>query len=162
MKWPSQTKERTIQPELEPLGRALLRGTWKEIASAVYRVKEIRSELIKCMLKQLSVECCDIISSKRPSLLRKTTASDIRKLSLANICHEMKERAPLLYSVMMTTATPNRKKYDATEWLPSVAIAAAVLLKQRCRMVNSVQLLIMTIIKFSRFQVYLVCLTTCI
>jgi hypothetical protein len=50
----------------------------------------------------------------------------------------MKEHAPLLYSVMMTTATPNRKKYDATEWLPSVAIAAAVLLKQRCRMVNSV------------------------
>jgi hypothetical protein len=66
------------------------------------------------MLKQLSVECCDISSSKRPSLLRKTTESDIRKLSLANTCHKMKERAPLLYSVMMTTATPNRKKYDAT------------------------------------------------
>ena len=97
----SQTKQRKLQPVLEPLGRALLRGTWKEIASAAYRVKKLRSELAKCMWKQLSVECSDIVSSKQESLLRKSKVNDIRNLSLTNICQELKGRIPLLYSIMI-------------------------------------------------------------
>lgn len=132
----------------------MLRGTWKEIASAAFRVKELRNELVKCMLKQLTIECCDIVSSKAPSLLRKTSAKDIRSMSLKNVCEELRNRTPLLYSTLMTIAIPKRSIQNKhLDWLPSVAMAGAVLLKQRSRMMNSVQLMLMLILKYSGHQV---------
>ena len=104
------------------------------------------------MLKQLSVECSDIVSSKQESLFRKSKVNDIQNLSLTNICQELKGRIPLLYSIMMTVATPPSRK-KIIEWYPSIALAAAILLKQRCRMVNSVQLIVMIIMKYCGFQV---------
>lgn len=106
------------------------------------------------MLKQLSVECSNIVSSKEESLLRKSKVNDIRNISFTNICQELKDRTPLLYSIMMTIATPHSRK-KVVEWYPSIALAAAILLKQRCRMVNSVQLTMMIIMKYCGFQVFL-------
>lgn len=104
------------------------------------------------MLKQLSAECSNIVSTKQESLLRKSKVNDIRNLTFTNICQELKDRTPLLYSIMMTIATPNSRK-KIVEWYPSISLAAAILLKQRCRMVNSVQLIVMIIMKYCGFQV---------
>ena len=153
--WPSQTKQHILQPDLEPIGCALLGGTWKEIAAAAFRVKELRSELIKCTLKQLSVECFDITSSKSLCLLRKSAANDICSLSICNICQEIKDRAPMLCSVLMTMATSHNSINKDATWFPSVATAGAVLLKQRCCMINSVQILILILSKYSGFQVFI-------
>lgn len=104
------------------------------------------------MLKQLSTECSKIVSSKEASLLRKSSVDNIRNFSLSSICQELNDRTPLLYSMLMTVATPHSRK-KIVEWYPSIAVAAAILLKQRCRMVNSVQLILMIIMKYCGFQV---------
>jgi len=38
-------KHRKLKPELEPLGRTLLQGTWTDIARAAFRVDELRAEM---------------------------------------------------------------------------------------------------------------------
>jgi hypothetical protein len=150
----------------------LLRGTWAEMARAAFRVKELRAELIKCTLRQLSVECTTIVSPKASSILRNTTAEGIRNLSLQDVCNEWKQQTPLLYSFLMTTASPSHrnqqrraKKFSfpssekakdnlaRCDWLPSVAVAGSILLKQRSCSMNAVQFMLMMLIKYSGFQV---------
>ena len=108
------------------------------------------------MLKQLSQECRNIVSSKPAgnlSLLRKCGANDIRSLSMNKICMELKMKTPLLYSVLMTIAIPAGKCKKPIDWTPSVAVAAAILLKQRNKLVNSVQIVLLMLIKYNGFHV---------
>ena len=73
-----------------------------------------------------------MVSAKDPSLLRKTAAAEIQDLSLKKASSDLKSRTPLLYSVLMTAAIPVRnKRSDEDMWLPSVVVAASVVLKQR-------------------------------
>lgn len=153
--WPSQVKTRKLKTVLEPLGKALINGTWSNIAGAVFRVKELRVELCKFFLKEIGKECCAMVSKKNLSLLRKTSATEMQSLSLVNISNELKTRCPLLYSVLMTAGTTGRKKSSTQSWLPGVVVAASVVLKQRCRDVNAVQLMIATLIKYTGFHVSL-------
>ena len=80
--WPSQVKTWKLKTELEPLGKALINGTWSNIAGAVFRVKELRVELCKFFLKEIGKECCAMVSKKNLSLLRKTSATEMQSLSL--------------------------------------------------------------------------------
>ena len=127
-----------------------------DIARAAFRIKDLRTEMLKLFLKEISKECCEIISTKSPSLLRKNSASDMQDLSLQKVCIELKARSPLLYSVMMTAAIPVRNQkhsLGSDKWLPSVAVAGSVLLKQRSRNMNAVQLMVTTLIKYTGFHV---------
>jgi len=127
-----------------------------DIARAAFRIKDLRTEMLKLFLKEISKECCEIISTKSPSLLRKNSASDMQDLSLQKVCIELKARSPLLYSVMMTAAIPVRNQkhsLGSEKWLPSVAVAGSVLLKQRSRNMNAVQLMVTTLIKYTGFHV---------
>ena len=113
---------------------------------------QIRSELAKLFFKEVAKESENLVSNKHASVLKKISALDIKNLSLKEVCVELKERCPLLFSVIVTCAVPRERK-ESPEWLPSVAVAAAVLMKQRSRMMNSVQIMLMTLIKYTGFQV---------
>ncbi len=65
--------------------------------------------------------------------LGKSAKDDILNFSLEKVCLELKERTPLFYGVLMTCA--NAKK--ETTWLPSIVVAASVLLKQRNTHMNT-------------------------
>ncbi len=69
------------------------------------------------------------------------------------VCMELKMKTPLLYSVLMTIAIPAGKHEKPIDWTPSVAVAAAILLKQRNKLVNSVQIVMMMLIKYNGFHV---------
>ena len=152
--WPSQVKQRKLKTDLEPLRKCLLQGTWSDIARAAFKVKDLRLELVKLFLKEIGKECYAMVSAKNPSLLRKTSAAEIQDLSLKKASSDLKTRTTLLYSVLMTAATPVcNKRNDEDMWLPSVVVAASVVLKQRCRNMNAVQLMVTTLIKYSGFHV---------
>ena len=150
-------KHRKLKPELEPLGRTLLQGTWSDIARAAFRVDELRAEMSKLFLKEIWKECCGMVSKKDPPLLKKTSAEEMQELSLKKVSIDLKNRCPLLYSALMTAAIPATKKRtesnEEEKWLPSVVVAAAVVLKQRCQSMNAVQLMITTLIKYTGFHV---------
>lgn len=86
--WPSQTRQRKLKTDLEPLGKSLLHGTWKDIVRAAFRVKDLRADMLKLFLKEVAKECTGIVSRKKPYLLRKTSAADMKELSFQKVCFE--------------------------------------------------------------------------
>ena len=137
----------------EPLGKALLRGTWKDMASAAFKIKELKAELLKFALKEIQIEACLLVSSKHPSVLRSVDVKNMAELSLENICQELRKRAPLIFSVMWSIALSKHSVKQQMEWLPSVAAAASILLKERSRFMNGFQLILTIIIKHTGYQV---------
>ena len=63
-------------------------------------------------------------------MLRANTKEEIVNFDFEKLCLEWKERAPIFYAFLMTCATTTRKEI-APEWLPSIAVAGSILLKQR-------------------------------
>ena len=113
------------------MGKSLLHDTLKDIARAAFRVKDLRAEMLKHFLKEIAKECTGIASRKKPSLLGKTSAADMKELSFQKVCFELKEHSrPLFYSVLMTGAilSGGRKgNANVQKWLSSVAVAGSVL-----------------------------------
>ena len=86
--------------------------------------RKLRVELSKLFIKEIGKACCTKLSEKNPFLLRKTYASKMQNLSLEKVISDLKTSSPLLYSVLMTTTTLQRKRGDTKLWLPSGVIAA--------------------------------------
>lgn len=85
-------------------------------------------------------------------MLRKCEMEDVADLSLEKICEELKQRAPLLFCVLMTVGIPANSVKKDMQWSPSVAAASAILLKERCRLMNGFQILLMLCIKHTGFK----------
>lgn len=116
---------------------------------------QLKAELLKLSLKEICKESCSLVSSKHPSVLRSVNVSNMAVLSLEKICQELRDRAPLIYSFMMTIAVPRRSVKEQVQRLPSIAAAASILLKERSRFMNGFQLILTMIIRHTGFQVCL-------
>ena len=151
VKWPSEKypRERELNDDLAALGLALVRETYTKMATTIFKIKPLKQSIILCLLKELSRECANLTSKKNPSILRKTSTDDMRNFKLENVAKELSTRAPLLYSTLLTTAV--RDQVNTT--LPSVALAACILLKERSPYLNAAQILMSVIMKFSGSQV---------
>ena len=58
-----------------------------------------------------------------------------------------------MFSVMWSIALSKHSVKQQMEWLPSVAEAASILLKERSRFMNSFQLMLTMVIKYTGYQV---------
>ena len=139
--WPSKTVEKKLHPELESLGKMLVRGTFKQIANAAWHSKQIRKHLIVNVLKQIDRECTNICSRKNPSCLRSPSKQKMLDFSFAKENEELQERAPLFYSVLVAGGS-NKKKTEKSSWIPAVGMAASILLRNRSPYMNAVQLML--------------------
>ena len=72
---------------------------------------------------------------KKPSLLRKSAKEDLVNFDFQHLCDEWKERAPLFFSFLMSSAVNKRTK--ECSWLSGIALAGSVLLKQRSEKMNA-------------------------
>ena len=133
--WPSKTVEKQLHPDLESLGKVLVRGTYKQIANAAWNSKHIRKHLIVNVLKQIDRECSNICSRKNPSCLRSPSKQKMLDFSFEKENEELEERAPLFYSVLVAGGC-NRKKTDKSSWIPAVRMAV------RSPYMNAVQLML--------------------
>ena len=139
--WPSKTVEKTLHPELESIGKMLVRGTFKQIANAAWRSKQIRKYLILNVLKQIDYECTNICSKKYPSCLQSPSKQKMPDFSFAKENEELQERAPLFYSVLVAGGC-NKKKTEKSSWIPAVGMAASILLRNQSPYMNAVQLML--------------------
>jgi hypothetical protein len=90
-----------LSKEFTSLGIGLVRGTFSQIADAIFKIKPLKVEITKCFLWQLSRECAELTSKKNPSILRKNATADIRRFELRKVCEELSKRAPLYYSMLL-------------------------------------------------------------
>ena len=87
---------------------------------------------------QLLLNAQSLGSTKKRSMARQSSSDDM------SLCEEWKEKAPLFYSFLISSALSGRQKdVNTVTWLPSVALAGSVLLRERFRAMET------TIIKSS-------------
>ena len=151
VKYPSKTMNKTLCGSYQGIGKALAHGVPSQIASAVMKNSTLRNHIMNRTLKTLSQEVSALCSTKNPSLVRKSGKEDLAKFDLQNICNEWKERAPLFYSFLMTSAVNKRTK-DYT-WFSSVALAGSVLLKQKNEKMDATASVIGVLLKSKSIEV---------
>ena len=155
IEWPSQTKERCLPQDLQQVGKMLCRGTYKQIASAVWKHNEIREHILQNAVKEIDKECpSGLCSVKTPSCLRETRKENLLRFSFEKMDEELQSRAPLLRTVLRAASLCQSKVKDSDlYWLPATSMAAAVCLKNRSPYMTAVQLIITIILQHSGLMV---------
>ena len=148
MYYPSEKKKKRLPASLEPLGKAILRGTYEQIAAAAFRQPLIQRFLHEHFVREIGKQCDALRSTKVKSLLRKYSDEDMMDFSFEKLCLEWRERAPLFYHVLMICANPLHG-IGSLDWIPSVALAGSVLLRERSKDMCAVALLVSRIIRDS-------------
>jgi len=151
VEYPSKSVNKTLQPSYEALGKALVHGPPERIANAVLKCEPIVNIVIKNVLHTVLVEVNGLCSRKNPSLLRKASKEDLLNFKMESVCEEWKTRAPVFFAFLMTVALSQGTK-EAT-WLPSVAIAGSILLKQRSSHMNATAVIIGILLKTGSLEV---------
>ena len=151
--WETGERERQLPSNLCTLGKMLVRRTFQQIASAAWHCPELRQHLLKEILKAVHHECASLCSSKDPSILRKTSKSEIVDFSFVKLQEELNIRAPTFNAVLKTASLKTQDKEQNLFWIPSVSMAAAVCLKNRSCRLTVVQLLVSIILQHSRLTV---------
>ena len=138
---------------MEPIGKA---GTYQQMAHNIWQHKIIKVELMKYVIRARAAECAELCSTKNISMARRCGSEDMLKFQPEALCQEWMEKAPLFYSIILSCALSTRRKDTKTvTWLRSVAMAGSILLRERSRGMDAMQLLVTTIIKSSDSQVNL-------
>ena len=138
---------RFVSASLRPIALALYRGNWQSVAQAVMKCDEISCRVVDLVLKRLQDECEKMCSCSTKSTLRKSSPDDLQSIDWNAIVSELKREAPLLFAVLMAAGAPPRprnvhKGTTEESRYPAICTAAAVLLKERCEFMSSLQHLI--------------------
>ena len=140
VEWPSRTKVNTLHEGLESLGKMLCRGTYKQIAGAVWKNPILRKYVEQFYLEEVDREYTAMCSLKNSSCLRSPSKKDLQRFSFKKFSTELESKAPL-FSAVLWTASVRKSKRDDEFWLPAVCMSAAVLLKNRSPSMNAMQLI---------------------
>ena len=140
-----------IPSEYESIGKALVHGTPKRIANAVMKCKPISKFVLEKVLRTVSTEVNSLCSRTNPSMLRKTGKQDLIKYSMQTLCLEWQTRSPVFYAFLMTVALSRSNKQS--NWLPSVALAGSILLKQRNSQMSATGAVIGILLKTGSIEV---------
>lgn len=140
VEWPSRTKDNVLHEGLESLGKMLCRGTYKQIAGAVWRNPILKKHVQQLFLQEVDRECTALCSLKNPSCLRSPKKEDLQSFSFKKFTNELESKAPL-FSAVLWTASVRKSKREDEFWVPAVCMSAAVLLKNRSPCMNAMQLL---------------------
>ena len=149
--YPSKKLNKTLQTSYRNIGKALAHGIPSAIANAVLNCPQLRTRIIEKVLRTVSKEVTSLCSTSNPSLLRKSGKADLVELDLELVCKEWRERAPIFYSFLLTSAT-NKSKRGCT-WFGSVAVAGSVLLKQRNEKMNALSTILGVLLKSKSIEV---------
>lgn len=140
--WPSNHLERKVPEQLQSLGKMLARGTYKQIASAVWRSPILRQEIQLLALKQIEKECTEMCSKKEPSCVRSPDKSKMLNFSFDKFNTELSSRAPFLHAVLHVSSVRSKRMKSNVLWKQAVGMAAAICLRNRSPYMNGVQLLL--------------------
>ena len=145
VEWPSKDRERQLPPDFESLGKMLLRGTYKQIACAVWNNKRLKKELLLNIMKDVDKECASLCSKKKPSCLRSPTKDQLLNFSMKKLDTELQERIPITYAMLTAASVNAREKTNlrsnkVENYSIAVGMAAAVCLRNRSMFMNAVQL----------------------
>ena len=104
VQYPSKSLNKTLHGTYQNVGKALAHGVPSRIAAAVMNYLPVRNHILEKVMKVVSKEVTSLCSKTNPSLVRKTGKKDLEKFDLEDVCKEWRERAPIFYSFLLTSA----------------------------------------------------------
>ena len=153
LQWPSQTRERHLPEDLQALGKMLVRVTYKQIANAAWNNPIIRKHLQILAVKQVDNECHNLCSRKERSCLRSPTKGQLLDFSFEKLERELEQRAPFTHAVLRTSCVNKRNSKKRSEWVPTVGMAASIILRNKSSRLNAVQVLLSIFLYHSSWTV---------
>ena len=150
--YPSKTVRKELNDDLAVLGKAIAFGFEQHIAKAILKNVQLKKIVVENVLQLMMSQINGICSRKQPSMVRANTKKETVNFDFEKLCLEWKERAPIFYAFLMTCATTTRKEV-APEWLPSIAVAGSILLKQRNSLMNGCATVLGILIKSRSLEV---------
>ena len=151
IKYPCKNVNKTLIGSYQSIGKALAHGVPSQIATAVMSCQSVQKHVVEKVLKIVTKEVAGLRSKTNPSILRKCEKEDLEKFDLHLVCNEWRERAPVFYSFLLTSAINKRTK--SSEWFGSLALAGSILLKQRNQEMSATGSLIGILLKNKSIEV---------
>ena len=152
VEYPSKIIKKELKEHYAVIAKAIANGSPDRVANAVLKSPAIRKPILEKVLKLLTVQINGLCARKEPSILRAKTKAELQNFDCEKLCLEWKKRSPLFYAFLMTIATSNKTNSETT-WLPSVAVAGSVLLKQRNAHMNVCATVIAILLKSRSLEV---------
>ena len=159
IQWPSKVRQKLLSKDLSSLGKMLCRGTFKQIARAAWRCKQLQQHFLGEIARQIHDECSAMckretkkkVKVQEASCLRKTDKESITNFSFEQLEKELKEKAPLFQLILKTASL--RLEDKAVKSIQCVGVAAAVCVQNRSRNMTALQLILTIITQISGFAV---------
>ena len=153
VQYPSKKLNKTLHGSYQNVGKALAHGVPSRIATAVMNCLPVRNHTLANVMKVVSKEVTGLCSKANPSIVRKTGKKDLEKFDIEDVCKEWRERAPVFYSFLLTSAV-NKNTKNST-WFGSLAVAGSVLLKQRNCEMSATAAIVGALLKSKAAEVWL-------
>ena len=151
VQYPSKNINKMLTSSYQSIGKALAHGVPSQIAAAVMSCDSVRKHIVEKVLKIVTKEVAELCSKRNPSILRKCEKEDLEKFDLQLVCNEWRERAPVFYSFLLTSAVNKRTKNSW--WFGSLALAGSILLKQINQEMSATASLIGILLKSKSIEV---------
>ena len=161
--WPTGIRKKVLPKELSSLGKMLCRGTYKQIARAAWKCKELQKDFLVLIGKQIHKECSNMCrkvgatGNKKDkkklhvSCLGRTDKDNILQFSFEKLSKELEDKAPLFQLVLKAASL--RTQDTSNRAIQSIGVAAAVCLKSRSKNMIALQLILAIINNLSGFMV---------
>ena len=104
-------------------------------------------------MKSVDSECNGLCSMKQPSYLRSPNKDQLLDFSLEKVVDELEKRAPFTYEILHAACVNKRNSERRHDWVPSLSMAVAKLLRNRSSCLNAVQLLLSIFLYHSSWTV---------
>ena len=105
------------------------------------RVPRLKKEMIKAVAAEVRQECqalCSTLPGKK-SVLRQTSAADLKTFQFSKVVDELSVRAPAFSSILEASVKRYRNQHTRNEIIPSIGFAAAILLRERNNLMCAAQ-----------------------
>ena len=95
-------------------------------------IKAVAAEVQECQA------LCSTLPGKK-SVLRQTSAADLKTSQFSKVVDELSVRAPAFISILEASVKRYRNQHTSNEIIPSIGFAAAILLRERNNLMCAAQ-----------------------
>ena len=130
-----QVRQRCHPEDLHQIAKVIVRGTYKEIAEAVWKHEKIKPFVVERIQKEVDKQCCLMCSSKKPSLLRQTSKDKMLQFSFEELESELKLRAPIFFGIIKSASRKLRSKDKSSDlyWLASSNLHGSISMSEESK-----------------------------
>ncbi|PFX13265.1 hypothetical protein AWC38_SpisGene22668 [Stylophora pistillata] len=140
--YPSGLVKKIISAEIDAsIVRQICSQEYNGVINSVWKHPELKTKIIDKIYVEINKESSALCSTKDPSILRKTKASDLIEFSDSTCEEELKGKAPILYGCLYNVASDYTKKENERKkarLAAPISLATSILVKQRCPQMSAI------------------------